>query len=75
MASLSRWRHECGRETNIEGKREAAEEGARVPESAGKPREGEGKEVMIDLPSYFLGVAVGSAGWTIVRELWRYCRR
>ncbi|GAA5661905.1 hypothetical protein Brsp07_00366 [Brucella sp. NBRC 14130] len=30
---------------------------------------------MIDLPSYFLGVAVGMAARTIVRELWRYCRR
>ncbi len=75
MASLNRWRHEYGRKTNTEGKREATEEGARVPEGAGKPREGEGEEAMIDLTSYFLGVAVGSAGWTIVRELWRSCRR
>jgi len=75
MASLIRWQHECGREANTEGKRDAAEKGARVPEIAGKPREGEGEEAMIDLPSYFLGVAVGSAGWTIVRELWCYCRR
>ncbi len=75
MASLSRSRHEYGRKTNTEGKREASEKRARVPEIAGKPREGEGEEAMIDLPSYFLGVAVGSAGWTIVRELWCYCRR
>ncbi len=46
MANLSRWRHEYGRETNTEGKREAAEEGARVPESAGKPCEGEGEEAV-----------------------------